>query len=67
MGLIMAKKMLKITLKKSTISRKPNQRKTVKALGLRKINSSVTKEARPEILGMIRTVEHLVSVEEIKS
>jgi len=65
--LIMAKKMLKITLKKSTISRKPNQRKTVKALGLRKINSSVTKEARPEILGMIRTVEHLVSVEEIKS
>ncbi|MEJ2662653.1 MAG: 50S ribosomal protein L30 [Spirochaetia bacterium] len=63
----MAKKMLKITLKKSTISRKPNQRKTVKALGLRKINSSVTKEARPEILGMIRTVEHLVSVEEIKS
>ncbi len=65
--MIMAKKMLKITLKKSTISRKPNQRKTVKALGLRKINSSVTKEARPEILGMIRTVEHLVSVEEIKS
>jgi large subunit ribosomal protein L30 len=63
----MAKTMLKITLKKSTISRKPNQRKTVKALGLRKINSSVVKEARPEILGMIRTVSHLVQVEEIKS
>ncbi len=63
----MAKTMLKITLKKSTISRKPNQRKTVKALGLRKINSSVLKEARPEILGMIRTVAHLVQVEEIKS
>ncbi|MBN1799103.1 MAG: 50S ribosomal protein L30 [Spirochaetales bacterium] len=62
----MAKKMLKVTLKRSTISRKPNQRKTVKALGLKRINSSVVKEARPEILGMINTVSHLVQVEEIK-
>jgi large subunit ribosomal protein L30 len=63
----MAKKMLKVTLIRSTIGRKPNQRKTVKALGLKKLNSSVVKEARPEIVGMIKTVEHLVKVEEIKS
>jgi len=67
MGLVMAKKMLKVTLKRSTIGRKPNQRKTVKALGLKRLNSSVVKEARPEILGMIDTVSHLVHVEEIKS
>jgi large subunit ribosomal protein L30 len=35
-------------------------------LGLRKINSSVIKEARPEILGMVRVVAHLVKVEEMK-
>jgi large subunit ribosomal protein L30 len=63
----MSKTILKVTLKRSTIGRKPNQRKTVKALGLKKINSSVIKEARPEILGMIHTVSHLVHVEEMKS
>jgi large subunit ribosomal protein L30 len=56
---------IKITLIRSTIGRKPNQRKTVAALGLRKINRSVIKDARPEILGMVRTVAHLVKVEEI--
>lgn len=56
---------LKITLVKSPIGRKPNQRRTVEALGLRKINQSVEKEANDAIQGMVRTVSHLVRVEEI--
>jgi large subunit ribosomal protein L30 len=57
---------LKIQLKKSVIGSKPKQRKTIKALGLRKISQSIVKEATPELLGMVRTVSHMVSVEEIK-
>jgi len=63
----MAKKkgnIIKIKLVRSTIGRKPEQRKTVKALGLRKINSVVEKEATPQILGMIKAVSHLVEIEE---
>ncbi len=57
---------IKIRLVRSTIGRKPYQRKTAKALGLGKINSSVEKEVNPAILGMVRAIEHLVEVEEIK-
>ena len=57
---------LEITLKKSPIGRKPNQRATVEALGLRRIGQKVVKEETPTIRGMIRTVSHLVSVEETK-
>jgi len=57
---------IKIRLVRSTIGRKPYQRRTAKALGLGKINSSVEKEANPAILGMVRAIEHLVVVEEIK-
>jgi large subunit ribosomal protein L30 len=56
---------IKITLVRSTIGRKPAQRKTVKALGLGKMNSTVEKEATPQILGMVNAVSHLVSVEEL--
>ncbi|MFC3927571.1 50S ribosomal protein L30 [Streptococcus caprae] len=56
---------IKITLTKSPIGRKPNQRKTVVALGLGKMNSSVVTEATPAILGMVNTVSHLVTVEEV--
>ncbi|GMB97799.1 50S ribosomal protein L30 [Enterococcus hirae] len=56
---------LKITLKRSIIGRPQNQRDTVKALGLTKINSSVVKPANEAIKGMINTVSHLVDVEEI--
>lgn len=55
----------KITLKRSVIGRPQNQRKTVKALGLTKINSSVVKPDNEAIKGMISTVSHLVDVEEI--
>lgn len=56
---------LKITLVKSTIGRKQDQIKTVKALGLRKIRSVVEKNDTPEIRGMINKVSHLVTVEEV--
>lgn len=57
---------IKITLTKSTIGRKQDQIATVKALGLKKLNSSVEKEATPQINGMVNKVSHLVSVEDIK-
>ena len=56
---------LKITLMKSTIGRHENQIRTVKALGLKKIRSTVVQPDNPAIRGMIITVKHLVSVEEI--
>ena len=56
---------LKITLVKSTIGAIPKHRKTVQALGLRKINSSVIKADNAATRGMIRRVTHLVKVEEI--
>ncbi|MEO7804771.1 MAG: 50S ribosomal protein L30 [Actinomycetota bacterium] len=58
---------LKITQVKSSVSRKSDQGRTLKALGLRRIRDSVTQPNRPEILGMIRKVEHLVVVEEVKN
>jgi len=57
-------KQLEITLKRSVIGRKQNQVKTVKALGLKKINDKVTHNDTPAIRGMINTVSHLVTVEE---
>ncbi|EGQ3336529.1 50S ribosomal protein L30 [Staphylococcus pseudintermedius] len=55
---------LQITLTKSVIGRPETQRKTVKALGLGKVNSSVTVEENAAIRGQINKVSHLVSVEE---
>lgn len=56
---------IRVTLVRSPIGRKPEQRATVKALGLRKMNSIVEKEANDAILGMVRSVSHLVKVEEL--
>ena len=56
---------LKITLTRSPIGRKPDQRLTVKALGLGKMNSSKVHQDNPAIRGMIRKVNHLVTVEEV--
>ncbi|MER3395402.1 MAG: 50S ribosomal protein L30 [Acidimicrobiia bacterium] len=55
---------LAITQVRSAIGRKPAQRRTLKALGLRRIGQTVIKENRPEIRGMVRAVSHLVRVEE---
>ena len=57
-------KTIEITLVKSLIGRKPNQIKTAQALGLTKINQTVTKEANEAILGMVNTIKHLVKVVE---
>ena len=55
---------LKITLVKSQIGAKPKHVRTVQALGLRKLNSSVVQRDNPAIRGMINQVRHLVTVEE---
>ena len=57
---------LKITQIKSIIDRPAVQKRTIQALGLRKINHSVEHEATPQIQGMIRKVKHLLNVEEVK-
>ncbi len=59
-------KLIRVKLVRSTIGRKPGQRKTVKALGLGRLGSVVEKEATPPILGMVGCISHLVEVEEIK-
>ncbi len=56
---------LKITLVRSISKAKEKQIATVKALGLKKIGSSVEQQDNPQIRGMINKVSHLVSVEEI--
>ena len=56
---------LKIELIRSINKSKENQKATVKALGLKKIGSFVEQQDNPQIRGMIKTVSHLVSVEDI--
>ncbi len=58
-------KKLKITLKRSPISSIPKHRRTVVALGLRRLGAVTEKNGTPQILGMLRSVAHLVEVEEI--
>ncbi|WP_210367485.1 50S ribosomal protein L30 [Bacillus sp. REN3] len=55
---------LEITLKRSLIGRPQDQRETVKALGLRKVNQTVEKQDNAAIRGMINKVSHLVTVTE---
>ena len=58
---------LQITLVRSTIGVKPKHKQTVAALGLRKLNSTVTKKDNPAIRGMVHQVRHLLKVEEVKA
>ena len=51
---------------KSGIGGKQNQRETLRSLGLKRMRDVVVKEDRPEIRGMVATVTHLVSVEEVE-
>jgi large subunit ribosomal protein L30 len=57
---------IKITQIKSGIDRPERQKQTLIALGLKKLHATKEVEATPQILGMVRTVEHLVTVEEVK-
>jgi large subunit ribosomal protein L30 len=56
---------LKVTQVRSVIGAKDNQRQTLRSLGLKRIHDVVVKEDRPEIRGMVATVPHLVTVEEV--
>jgi large subunit ribosomal protein L30 len=58
---------LVVTQVRSTIGAKANQRATLKSLGLRKIRQTVERDDTPQIRGMIHTVRHLVTVEEVGS
>ena len=60
-------KKIKITLVKSPIDRPERQKLTLQALGLNKTNSSKEVEATPQILGMVRKVNHLIKVEDVAS
>ena len=60
-------KKIKITLVKSPIDRPERQKLTLQALGLNKTNASKEVEATPQILGMVRKVNHLVKVEDLNS
>ena len=57
---------IKITQVKSAIDRPERQKLTLLALGLKKMNATKEVEATPQILGMVRKVNHLVKVEESK-
>ncbi|MBD1427655.1 50S ribosomal protein L30 [Sphingobacterium arenae] len=56
---------IKITQIKSVIDRSERQKRTIQALGLKRINHSVEVEATPSIIGMVRKVNHLVAVETV--
>ena len=56
---------LKVTQTRSIIGSKDNQRQTLRTLGLKRIHDTVVKEDRPEIRGMVATVTHMVTVEEV--
>jgi large subunit ribosomal protein L30 len=58
-------KKVKVTLIRSPIGKKPKHRKTLEALGLKKMNHSVIKELNPAVQGMINTVSFMVETEEI--
>ena len=59
-------KKIKITQIKSAIGYRRKTKDTLNALGLKKINQFVLKEANDSILGMVRTISHLVKIEDVK-
>ncbi len=56
---------LKVTQTRSEIGGRESQRNTLRSLGLKRMGDVVVKEDRPEIRGMVKTVDHLVTVEEV--
>jgi large subunit ribosomal protein L30 len=56
---------LKIRQVRSGVGGKQNQRKTLRTLGLKRVGDESVREDRPEVRGMIKTVTHLVAVEEV--
>jgi large subunit ribosomal protein L30 len=58
---------IKVTQVKSGIDRSEKQKLTLKALGLKKMHATVEVEATPQVLGMVRAVNHLVKVENVNA
>ena len=56
---------LKIRQIRSSVGGRQNQRDTLRTLGLKRVGDESTREDRPEVRGMIKTVAHLVAVEEV--
>ncbi|NLU66928.1 50S ribosomal protein L30 [Streptomyces sp. HNM0574] len=56
---------IKITQARSVIGTKQNHRDTLRTLGLKRVNDVAVREDRPEVRGMVHTVRHLVTVEEV--
>jgi large subunit ribosomal protein L30 len=56
---------LKIRQVRSSVGGKQNQRDTLRTLGLKRVGDVTTREDRPEVRGMIKTVSHLLAVEEV--
>jgi large subunit ribosomal protein L30 len=57
---------IKITQIKSAIKKPVRQKRTLEALGIRKLHQTIEVEATPQIMGMVQKVLHLVEVEEVK-
>jgi large subunit ribosomal protein L30 len=57
---------LRITQIRSAIGGKQNQRETLRTLGLKRLHHQVVHEDKPEVRGMVATVSHLVTVEEVE-
>ena len=57
---------IRVTQVKSKIGRPERQKRTMLALGLKKMNQTVEHEATPQVLGMVEKVAHLLKVEEVK-
>lgn len=55
---------IKIKQVRSAINRSKRQKETIKALGFKKLNQVIEKEATPQIIGMVNKVQHLVEVVE---
>jgi large subunit ribosomal protein L30 len=60
-------KKLRITQKRSAIERKEDQKRTIRALGIRRLHHTVVHNDTPQIRGMINVVRHLVEVEEVEA
>ena len=58
---------IKVTLVKSSIGNRKNQKENLKGLGLRRINSSSTLENTPSVRGMLRKVQHLIRIETLEN
>jgi large subunit ribosomal protein L30 len=61
----MAQKQVKVTLVRSTIGTKQDHRDTVRGLGLRRVNSTKVLVDTPEVRGMIKKVDYLVTASEV--